>query len=71
YTMGGGLLAAVILSMTLSPAISSAALSNVSPHEDTFLMRLVKRSYRFLLSWVLANKVVTLTLAGGFLILTS
>ncbi len=70
YTMGGGLLAAVILSMTLSPAVSSMALSNVSPHADTWLMRVVKRLYRFLLSWVLSHKVVTLSLAGGFLTLT-
>ncbi len=70
FTMGGGLLAAVFLSMTLSPALSSSLLSRVPPHEDTWLMRHVKRSYGVILSLVLEYRVITLSVAGGVLFLT-
>ena len=70
FTMGGGLLAAVFLSMTLSPALSSSLLSRVPPHEDTWLMRHVKRIYGNILTWVLKYRMATLSVAGGILFLT-
>ena len=70
YTMGGGLLAAVILSMTLSPALSSTFLSNVGAHPDTPLMRTVKEVYDRLLLFVLARPRGILAGALLFLIAT-
>ena len=70
YTMGGGLLAAVLLSMTLSPALSSTLLSNVGAHPDTPLMRTVKEVYDRLLLFVLARPRGILAGALLFLIAT-
>ena len=70
YTMGGGLLAAVLLSMTLSPALSSTLLSNVGAHPDTPLMRTVKDVYDRLLLFVLARPRGILAGALLFLIAT-
>ncbi len=70
YTMGGGLLAAVLLSMTLSPALSSTFLSNVGAHPDTPLMRTVKEVYDRLLLFVLARPRGILAGALLFLIAT-
>ncbi len=70
FTMGGGLLAAVFLSMTLSPALSSAVLTRIPPHEDTWIMRHVKRIYGRVLKWILRHRIATLSVAAGFLIVT-
>lgn len=70
YTMGGGLIAAVILSMTLSPALSSAALASVPPHEDTWIMRHAKDLYDKVLDWVLKNRSLTLGAALILLVVT-
>ena len=70
YTMGGGLLAAVLLSMTLSPAFSSVLLRDVGAHPDTPLMRVVKKGYDSLLLFVLDRPRLVLSLAGFFLVLT-
>lgn len=70
YTMGGGLLAAVILSMTLSPAFSSVLLKNVGFHPDTPLMRVVKKGYDAVLLFVLDRPRLVLSAAFIFLVLT-
>ncbi|MHB1287146.1 MAG: efflux RND transporter permease subunit [Leptospirales bacterium] len=70
FTMGGGLLAAVFLSMTLSPALSSALLTSIPPHADTWLMRHVKKIYGRVLEWILQHRLATLSVAAGFLIVT-
>jgi len=70
YTMGGGLLAAVILSMTLSPALSSTFLSKVGAHPDTRLMRVVKEVYDRLLLSVLSRPRIVLSAALLFLVAT-
>ncbi len=70
YTMGGGLLAAVILSMTLSPALSSTFLSMVGAHPDTRLMRVVKEVYDRLLLSVLSRPRIVLSAALLFLVAT-
>jgi cobalt-zinc-cadmium resistance protein CzcA len=70
YTMGGGLLAAVLLSMTLSPAFSSVLLKNVGAHPDTPLMRVVKKGYDAILLFVLDRPRLVLSIAGIFLVLT-
>ena len=70
YTMGGGLLAAVILSMTLSPALSSTFLSKVGAHPDTRLMRVVKEVYDRLLLSVLSRPRTVLSAALLFLVAT-
>ncbi|MGC8500388.1 MAG: efflux RND transporter permease subunit [Leptospirillia bacterium] len=70
YTMGGGLLAAVLLSMTLSPALSSTLLANVGAHPDTRLMRVIKKVYDSLLLFVLARPRLVLGAALLFLVAT-
>ncbi|MEC4682566.1 MAG: CusA/CzcA family heavy metal efflux RND transporter [Nitrospirota bacterium] len=70
YTMGGGLLAAVLLSMTLSPALSSVLLKNTGVHPDTWLMRVVKRVYDALLIFVLDRPRTVLSVAFVFLAVT-
>ncbi len=70
YTMGGGLIAAVILSMTLSPALSSTILAQIPPHEDTWVMRHAKALYGKLLVRVLKNRSLTLGTAMILLVVT-
>lgn len=70
YTMGGGLLAAVLLSMTLSPALSSTLLANVGAHPDTRLMRVIKKVYDSLLLFVLGRPRLVLGVALLFLVVT-
>jgi heavy metal efflux system protein len=66
FAMAGSL----VLTLTLIPVLAAIVLKP-KQERDTFLMHWVKRGYRPLLSWSLANKSKVLAGAGAALILTS
>ncbi|HEY7210616.1 MAG TPA: CusA/CzcA family heavy metal efflux RND transporter [Bryobacteraceae bacterium] len=62
YTIAIALGISLILSMTLSPALASYLLKGGSEH-DTWLVRLIKRPYEFLLNLALHHRKTTIALA--------
>ena len=62
YTIMIALLVSLVLSLTLSPALCSLALTTAS-EEDTWLLRHVKRWYAPALNWSLGHRRLVLTAA--------
>ncbi|HEY3431300.1 MAG TPA: efflux RND transporter permease subunit [Rhodocyclaceae bacterium] len=72
YTIAIALFISLVLSLTLTPVLSSYLLKVEVGHGDheTRAIAAMKRPYLKLLHWALANQKKTLTAAGGLLVFT-